>query len=229
MIKYLISLYKCLFIDSVAKPYFNFNRTRYGRNASLCHSENDGKCCFLKKGGPSQKRSNQRWQWGWSVKDYKATRARSSILTRCHQNTVQLAAMELLTQRPEGPKKNTNFVAALKEMRYFATPRPDPHFDQMSPEHCTVRLVSNQGASWHSVLRDQIVEFMNGHNNFKFRTLCPKSSARFWWMVTSNVIRNHVCPFKGVRPVSLLSDGLLKWHMWGRWYLRRDARYLMHK
>ena len=50
MVKYLISLCICLFITSVAKPYLNFNRTRSGRNASLCSSENDGKCCFLKKG-----------------------------------------------------------------------------------------------------------------------------------------------------------------------------------
>ena len=50
MVKYLISLCICLFITSVAKPYLNFIRTRSGRNASLCSSENDGKCCFLKKG-----------------------------------------------------------------------------------------------------------------------------------------------------------------------------------
>jgi hypothetical protein len=34
----------------VAKLCFNCERTRSGQNAPLCSSENDGKCCFLKKG-----------------------------------------------------------------------------------------------------------------------------------------------------------------------------------
>ena len=89
MIKYLISLYKCLFIDSVAKPYFNFNRTRYGRNASLCHSENDGKCCFLKKGDRLKSEAINVDNGGDQSRIIKPLVPDPQFcLTWCHQNTV---------------------------------------------------------------------------------------------------------------------------------------------